>query len=368
MEKEPLSVSEFLNLINAQISEDEFAIAGEVTGFKLHPAGVFFSVKDSEDSLLRCYLSPYLYRSLGVEFEDGSKVVINGYAEIYKRRGDLTMKVNSIALAGEGELKKAYEELKKKLEAEGLFERKRELPEFISRVAIITSNSGAVIDDFRKNIKSLGLNLTLADSRVEGAKAVSEILAGIKYFNAHHEEYDVLVVMRGGGSLEDLQAFNNEKVARAIFASKIPTIAAVGHDRDVPIANLVADVAVSTPTAAAVRVNSSWDSLLLALPQLSDELVHRFELNFLPDFSNLGQSISMAFESLLETIKVKLKTAESLLAAHDPRNILKLGYSITLNESGKTVKSANNLKVGDELKTQFAKGSIWSKINKKEDA
>lgn len=368
MEKEPLSVSEFLSLINSQIGEEEFLITGEVTGFKLHPAGVFFSVKDSEDSLLRCYLSPYLYRSLGVEFEDGSKVVIGGYAEIYKRRGDLTMKVNTVSLAGEGELKKAYEELKKKLEEEGLFARKRELPEFINRIAIITSRSGAVIDDFRKNLKPLGFNLSLADSRVEGAKAVSEILSAIKYFNSHAEDYDVLVLMRGGGSLEDLQAFNNEKVARALFATKIPTIAAVGHDRDVPIANLVADVAVSTPTAAAVRVNSSWDSLALALPQLSDELLHRFELNFVPDFSNLGQNIILSFENLIEDVKVKLKTAESLFSAHDPRSVLKLGYSLSLDSSGRTIKSAETLKVGEEIKTQFAKGSIWSKINKKEDA
>ncbi len=368
MEKEPLSVSEFLDIINSQVGEEEFLITGEVTGFKLHPAGVFFSVKDSEESLLRCYLSPYLYRSLGVEFEDGSKVVISGYAEIYKRRGDLTMKVKSVALAGEGELKKAYEELKKKLEEEGLFERKRELPEFINRIAVITSRSGAVIDDFRKNLKPLGLNLSLMDSRVEGARAVPEILAALKYFNEHIEDYDVLVLMRGGGSLEDLQAFNNEKVARALFATKIPTIAAVGHDRDVPIANLVADTAVSTPTAAAVKVNSSWESLTMALPQLSDELLHRFELNFLPDFSGLGQNIALAFENLVESVKVKLKTAESLFSAHDPRSVLKLGYSISLNSKGKTIKSADELELGEEIKTQFAKGAIWSKINKKEDA
>ena len=368
MEKEPLSVSEFLDIVNALVSEEEFLITGEVTGFKLHPAGVFFSVKDSEESLLKCYLSPYLYRSLGVEFEDGSKVVITGRAEIYKRRGDLTMKVQNVALAGEGELKKAYEELKKKLEAEGLFDRKRELPEFINRVAIITSRSGAVIDDFRKNIKPLGFNLSLIDSRVEGARAVPEILSALKYFNDNSDDYDVLVLMRGGGSLEDLQAFNNEKVARALFATKIPTIAAVGHDRDVPIANLVADVAVSTPTAAAVKVNSTWESLTLTLPQLSDELLHRFELNFLPDFSDLGQNIATAFENLIEDLKVRLKTAESLFSAHDPRMVLKLGYSLSLDSSGKAIKSVEGLEIGEEIKTQFAKGTIWSKINKKEDA
>lgn len=367
MEKEPLSVSEFLDIVNSKVGEEEFLITGEVTGFKLHPAGVFFSVKDSEESLLRCYLSPYLYRSLGVEFEDGSKVVISGYAEIYKRRGDLTMKVKSVALAGEGELKKAYEELKKKLEEEGLFERKRELPEFINRIAVITSRSGAVIDDFRKNLKPLGFNLSLMDSRVEGAKAVPEILSALKYFNEHSEDYDILVLMRGGGSLEDLQAFNNEKVARALFAIKIPTIAAVGHDRDVPIANLVADTAVSTPTAAAVKIGSSWDSLAMSLPQLSDELLHRFELNFLPDFSGLGQNIALAFEGLIENVKIKLKTAESLFSAHDPRSVLKLGYSLSLGSNGKTIKSADELEIGEEIKTQFAKGAIWSKINKKED-
>ena len=368
MEKEPLSVSEFLDIVNSLVGEEEFLITGEVTGFKLHPAGVFFSVKDPEDSLLKCYLSPYLYRSLGVEFEDGSRVVIGGRAEIYKRRGDLTMKVISVALAGEGELKKAYEELKKKLEEEGLFDRKREIPEFIKRVAIITSRSGAVIDDFRKNIKPLGFDLSLADSRVEGARAVPEILSALKYFNDNSKDYDILVLMRGGGSLEDLQAFNSEKVARALFAMKIPTIAAVGHDRDVPIANLVADHAVSTPTAAAMRINVSWDGLVSALPQLSEELLHRFELNFLPDFSDLGQNITLAFESLVEAMKIRIKTAESLFAAHDPRSVLNLGYSLSLNSNGKAIKSAEELELGEEIKTQFAKGAIWSKINKKEDA
>lgn len=380
------TVSEFLDFVNEVFKKEEIVITGEITGFQHHPSGAYFSLKDKEDeSILNCYMNPYAYRTSGIDLEDGMEVKVGGRPNIYKPKGKFSFVVQTIELVGEGALKKAYEILKKKLEAEGLFDRKRSIPEFVTRVALITSKTGAVIGDFRKNIVPLGLTLSLIDVRVEGMRAAEEIVRAIHTINARADDFDVLVVMRGGGSLEDLQAFNSESVARAIFASKIPTICAIGHDRDVPIASLVGDKAPSTPTAAAVLVNATWDRLRLELPTFERRLIFGFEQMLRAIESTITHSINLLvgklrellmsymnlsrriFERFSETLRRAVETvthAEKYLLAVSPERNLKLGYSILTNKNKKVIRRATDLKVGDDIVAQLHEGSVEGKVTR----
>lgn len=358
------TVSAFLDYVNELLNLENLSVQGEVTGWKIHPTGIYFSLKDKQDgALMDCYMSPYVYRGLGLNVDEGMEVRVNGIPSIYKARGRFSFRVETIELVGEGSLKKAYELLKAKLQAEGLFDRKRPLPEFIHRIGIITSKTGAVIDDFRKNIDKLGHELYLYDVRVEGAKAVNLILGAVQWFNKNMPELDVLVIMRGGGSLEDLQAFNHELVAREVFASRIPTICAIGHDRDVPIMSLVGDAATSTPTAAAMLVNKTWERLKLGIPQYERDLAYGFqgmldEVRATLDLS----SVVHAFESMLREQLQHVAAQGAYLESVNPERNLKLGYSIMKDAKGKVLTKASAVKKGDRITAQLAEGTIAAEI------
>ena len=159
-EEKVFTVGLFLDYLNARFKEEAVLVKGEISSFKTHPSGIYFSMKDQEDeSVLECYMSPWVYRSLGILLEEGMEIKAGGIANIYKPRGRFSFRVEHVELTGEGSLKKAYDALKQKLQGEGLFERKRMLPEFISRVGVITSRTGAVIDDFRKNLEKRGIKI-----------------------------------------------------------------------------------------------------------------------------------------------------------------------------------------------------------------
>ncbi len=364
------SVEGFLDHVNEILSDDKASIVGEVSELRKHPTGFYFSLKDNEggSGILQCYLSPWKARSFGIDFEEGFLIKARGTPSIYKPRGSFSFVVEEVELVGEGSLKKAYELLKEKLEKEGLFVRKRELPQFITSIGVITSKTGAVIDDFRKNLKKLGFKVFLYDSRVEGAQAVPMIAAGVDYFNAASvNPVDILVIIRGGGSLEDLQAFNNELVARKIFSSHIPTLCGIGHDRDVPIASLVCDKAVSTPSMAAEMVNASWDGLFLDLPVAAHRLVSLFEVVIVREMNALemfARPLASRFASVVEGIREKLENISTYLRAADPMRNLKLGYSVVFDGEGKVVKDVRFLKKGDTIKTKLYQGSVESEISR----
>ena len=379
-----LTVSEFLDRVNNALREEDVSVMGEVTGLSPYPNAVYFSLKDKEDgSVMSCYMNLFLYRGLGVELTDGMEVKVGGFANVYKPKGRMSFLVQSLELVGAGALQKAYEVLKNKLELEGLFERKRELPQFIRRVGVITSKTGAVIDDFRNNLAELGLEVKLFDVRVEGAQAVPGILRALRWFQNHSAEFDVLVLMRGGGSLEDLQAFNHEGVVRAIFAARIPTICAIGHHRDVPLAALTGDFAPSTPTAAAHLVSATWDSLRETLPELENEMLSQFEswltksrgsiqtavlrtMNFMSRVVNRAAEIERIilekFGELLEKTGEAVHRAEKYLAAVSPERSLRLGYSIVFNSAGKVVRRGEDLKPGEVVRTKLHQGGFTSRV------
>ena len=396
-----LSVSEYLERLNVALSGEAGFVEGEVIGFKESSQWVFFSLQDTGDearqgsagslprqgAVLSCGLLAHEYLRIGVRVEDGMKVKIFGNPRITPKSGRFGMWVKSIEPVGEGSLKKAYELLLKKLKNEGLFERKRELPEFITRIGVISSREGVVLQDLRNNLRNLGIKISFVHAQVEGVDAVPGLLRALQYFaKNYYNDYDCVVIIRGGGSLESLQAFNNEEVARAIYAMPVPVIAGIGHDVDVPIAALVADVEASTPTAVAHIINSTWDSLALGLPIIIREIensmdfaLHRSKENIIRRFSQMTgfiEKLKTNYERLIATfkrgiaridnefarIRESISRISKLLDLANPLRNLSLGYSISTNSQGKVLRSVKRIKKGEIIETRLSDGKIESEV------
>ncbi len=411
LEKKVISVTDFTKLINLLISDiDPVWIEGEIIGLKnWKDKIVFFDIKD-ESSILHCSLYFSKLQSIGISLEDGMKVKVIGEPQLRSNRGEFNLNIKDIQLSGEGSFKKAYELLKKKLKAEGLFERKRKIPDFVNKIGVITSKNGAVIHDFWKNLKQIDYKIYFYDTLVEGKRSAPSLVRAVKWFNENMPELDVLVVMRGGGSLESLQGFNNEVLARTIYASKIPTLCGIGHEIDVPLVSLIADFSVSTPTAVANYINQSWTSLQENIPYWQERIFNQFtsSLNLnIREVTDLAQRMILSFNQIFntfnglvksfdnilnilqrqkETIKEKTNTIkeklifymekiiqekeviiinqEKYLQALDPKKNLKLGYSIIFNKNNQIIKGIDEIKKGDIITTKLYKGSFLSKVNK----
>ena len=406
--KKPYTVSDYLNFLNAKLREDKARVQGEVSSLDIRDNYLFFSLKDMKDeSILNCFMWKSNYELCGISLEEGMEIIVDGFSEVYKPSGRINFKTLTIELVGEGALKKAYDELKKKLEKEGLFaiERKRPIPEFPQKIGLVTSETGAVINDFLNNLGKYGYHIKFADSRVEGQVAVRDLLSAVGYFN--DKDIDVLAIIRGGGSLESLMAFNNEVLVRKISDFKVPVICGIGHDKDVPLVSLAADKAVSTPTAVAVILNKSWDKALgditifekdiiygyqrlleqtrYYFEKLSDRLRRQFGAIFqkfeelkhsLKDalmnidyaIKDIKKTLAVFLNSLLDNLKRVFKQnnnvlddIEKRLKIFDPVRQLKLGYSIT-SVAGRIVKNVRQVSEGNELDIQVSDGKIKSKV------
>ena len=243
-------------------------VAGEISGAKLPPSGHYYFTLKDESAQIRCVCYKMTARYLKFKPQDGVAVLARGRIDLYDARGELQLVVEALEPQGHGALQLAFEQLKRKLAAEGLFDqaRKRPLPSLPERIGIVTSPSGAVIRDMIHILERRcpGRHIRLYPAQVQGEGAAEQIAAGIEYF-AESGWPEVLIVARGGGSLEDLWAFNEERVARAIAASPVPVISAVGHETDFTIADFVADLRAPTPSAAAELVASTRQSLLEGL-------------------------------------------------------------------------------------------------------
>lgn len=410
--EQTLSVSEFLDGLNIELSGMAARIQGEVSSVDVRDRVVYFTIKDAKDeSTLSCLIFRNQYALSGVELAIGDEIIVEGAPDIYKPSGRLSFKAGMIELCGEGALKKAYDALKLKLEQEGVFapEKKRVLPKFPTRIALITSEQGAAIGDFTMNLGAQGLKVDFYPTSVEGKKAVFEIIEALRYFDRHGEEYDVLVVIRGGGSLESLQAFNNEALVREVANCRIPTLLGVGHEKDVTLAALAADMMVSTPTATARTLREPWDEarglvrhfeqhlpilmerelsvVRTTLRTASEELLDKLgEFLRYADILKQGlterllslqalvrqrvaeliqaeKSIAHSFLTRLEHAKKELVYAEDLLRQYDPTRVLKLGYSL-VKSGQRMVKDAGDLQVGDILDIQLSKGKIGARVEK----
>ncbi|HDZ54491.1 MAG TPA: exodeoxyribonuclease VII large subunit [Candidatus Nealsonbacteria bacterium] len=381
------SVSEFIALLNIGLKSSKAKIIGEVGEAKAGPTGhVYFTLKDENDqSIMKCIIWKSRYNLYDIKLQEGMKIMAYGYPEIYPPSGRLSFIAETIELAGEGGLKKQYDELKKKLEKEGIFaeEKKRPVPRYPQRIGVITSKQGAVMADFLNNIGKFGFKIKMIDSRVEGQTATRDLLASIKTFRK--QDIDVLVIIRGGGSLESLMPFNNELLVREVANFPVPVIAGIGHDKDEPLVALAADVSESTPTAAANLLNESWEQALLFLERYERNIIDRYEMildNYkaienelkisLRNFKNallnakislrdsLNKSLS-GFRSLLLAVNQKLGQAEKAVFFNNPERQIRLGYSIASCD-GKIVRRTGDVKIGKNIDIKVIDGKIISEV------
>ncbi len=407
--KKPFSVSEYLGLLNSRLRQQKARIKGEISSLDFKVGYLFFSLKDRDDgSVLNCFMWDRHYRLCGISFEIGMEIIAEGFPEIHKPNGRLAFQVSTAELVGEGALKGAYDQLKNKLEVEGLFapERKKPLPEFPQKIGLITSETGEVIHDFLNNLGRYGYQIKFMDSRVEGQAAVRDLLSAMDYFDG--KDIDVLVIIRGGGSLESLQAFNNEVLVRRIAELVMPVICGIGHERDVPLASLAADLMVSTPTAAAVILNKSWEKALDRIKILERDIIYGYqsaltdksrwlesltaELREKADFifekfrdikHRLDNKLAMIayglkdaekainrfrallltnFQKKIDWLSDCLYKAQERLRIVDPMRQLKLGYSIA-SSRGKVIRSVRQVQRGDEVDILVSDGQIKSRVN-----
>lgn len=385
-------VAAYLRTLNGALEELGGIVQGEVTEVRAYPFGMYFSLKDSTgaDGVLGCFIAALRIRAFGHLIVAGTEIRVGGVPRVAPRKGSFSFQVEAVQAVGEGALRAAYEQLKKELREEGLFDRALPVPLCARRIGVVTSRQGAVIDDFRRNLDRRGYRVLMHDARVEGVHAVASILEALAWFRQHADRIDVLVVMRGGGSLEDLQAFNNEEVARAIAAMPVPVIAAIGHDRDVPIANLAADLSTSTPSIAALEVNRSWtaadERLLRSAERLrgrSHVLVHRVRERIARDSlalrGALADIVEMPERHFAEArirFAAALRRAQDQVAAWgrdlelvDPGRMLRLGYAVISGPDGKAARSVDALPPGSRMQARLSDGTIEATVTdaRKED-
>jgi exodeoxyribonuclease VII large subunit len=374
-EEKIFTIAEYIEILNVFFKAQSARIVGEISELKRAASGhVYFSIKDKENpGSLDAIMWSRNYQLCGINLEVGMEVILNGHPNVYPPSGRLSFVADTVELVGEGALKKAYDELRKKLEAEGVFAaaRKRAIPEYAARIGVITSLKGAVIHDFENNLGKFGFIVNVIDSRVEGAQAAKPLLAAIRAMHAltgaggaaEDEVIEALVVIRGGGSLESLQAFNNEALVRAIVDFPVPVIAGIGHDQDVPLMALAADYMTSTPTATAHLLSRSWEEAYAKVRAFSG-LLNRFPLELQAVRNRIDgarDAMVNAFARALEGAKATLALGAQAMKHNDPTRQLALGYSIARMD-GKVIRSTAGLSPGDALALTVADGEINSII------
>lgn len=338
------------------------AVQGEASNYRVYPSGHhYFTLKDAE-SVLKCVMFKNDAYKLVFKPQDGMKLIATGRISVFPRDGQYQLYCRELIPDGVGSLSVAFEQLKQKLYAEGLFDEryKKPLPRFVGSVTLITSPAGAVARDMIRILRARWplCNVNILPVRVQGEEAPGEIIDAIRYANRHGIG-EVLIVGRGGGSLEDLWAFNDEGVAREIFASRIPVISAVGHEPDVTIADFVADVRASTPSNAAELVSPSQTEWRVRLDGLQTRMARGIN-------RSIKHSRGMADLRLMErSVKSVITDKRGLLARYagkldalSPLKVLARGYSIAVNESGEALRSVKEAKVGENIAVRLPDGRI----------
>ncbi len=407
-EEKIFSVSDYIEMVNEGLKNFRSKVVGEISEVNIGPTGhVYFALKDENDeSLIRCVIWNSKYNLYGIQLKEGMKIIASGCPNLHPKYG-FKFIADVIELAGEGTLKREYERLKRELEKEGVFEesKKRPIPKYPQKIGVITARQGAVIEDFLNNLRKFRFSIKMIDSRVEGQAAVVDLLSAVKTFK--DKDIDVLVIMRGGGSLESMLAFNNELLVREIADFPVPVIAAIGHHKDAPLVALAADLAVSTPSIAATALSESWikaslllekserdifdfyeealksaDLLLiksLGVVRNANNLILReyekvrtslrlsfqkFEDTFQNINNNLKSSwkgITLEFNSLSSMVDQKLKHSANIIFLNNPERQIEIGYSI-VRSGGKLIKSTKEVKIGENLDVEIRDGIIISKV------
>jgi exodeoxyribonuclease VII large subunit len=385
--------------LTAQIKntlEGEFPsvwVVGEISNYSRPQSGhCYFTLKDDQ-AQIRAVMWRSAAAKLTFDLADGLDVICHGHVDVYAPRGSYQLVIDELQPKGLGALELALRKLREKLAAEGLFDpaRKRKLPAFPRRVAFVTSPTGAAIHDFLQVLRRRwrGVDVLIVPARVQGDGAAREIVAGIRLANRITPRPDVLIVGRGGGSLEDLWSFNEEPVVRAIAASKIPTVSAVGHEIDVTLADLAADVRALTPSEAAERIVPAAAEISARIGAYHSRLRHaahrrvmwlrarydgiaaqrpfRRPFDLIHDRSRrldeLATHGNSAMRRLMREYESRLATIAGKIDSLSPLAVLARGYTITqYADTGSVIRSAGRLRVGQSIVTRFSQGAAVSKV------
>lgn len=401
MERQVLSITQINEYIRTLMDTDpalvNLAVCGEISNYKVYPSGHhYFTLKD-ENSSLKCVMFRNSAMRLRFRPDNGMKVIAMGRISVYPRDGAYQLYCSAMALDGVGDLHAAFEQLKAKLSAQGLFDpaHKKKIPQYPGKIGIVTSSAGAAIHDMLRilNRRYPLTKVVLLPVRVQGVEAPGEIANAIAYAN-HYKLADLLIVGRGGGSIEDLWAFNDELVANAIYKSEIPVISAVGHEPDVTISDYVADLRAATPSNAAELAVPDQNTLRQVLDSSMDTL----QTHFLRQIRNARQRLSalsgsatlqspeqymqLRRDSLMHTQtrlfsagtqlinkhKHNYATLTAKLDAMSPLKVLTRGYAMVQSGNGNVVRSVHQVKEKDTIHIRFEDGSVFAEVlNKTED-
>ncbi len=402
MEQKVLSITQINEYIRTKMEGDALlnsvAVLGEISNYKVYPSGHhYFTLKD-DGAALKCVMFKGSAIRLRFRPENGMKVIAMGKISVFPRDGAYQLYCTAMAMDGIGDLHAAFEQLKAKLGAQGLFDprHKKPIPRYPGTIGIITSSAGAAIHDMLRILRKRYplTKVRLLPVRVQGAEAPGEIVAAIRYAN-FHKLADVLIVGRGGGSIEDLWAFNDERVAYAIFESQIPVISAVGHEPDVTISDYVADLRAATPSNAAELAVPDQEALRQTLDSMQESMAYslsrqlksaRQHLKML-SASNSLQSPAAYLQQRREALaaattrmtaahtrsislkKQRFVAMTSKLDAMSPLKVLTRGYAMTQTEDGSLLKSVKSVAVGDSVKISLQDGCVTATVsNIKENA
>lgn len=391
MTRQVLSVTQINEYIRRKMDADELlssvAVSGEISNYKMYPSGHhYFTLKD-EGGALKCVMFKSSAVRLKFRPENGMKVIAVGKISVFPRDGAYQLYCTTMAMDGVGDLYAAFEQLKTKLAEKGLFDisHKKSIPQYPKVIGLVTSSAGAAVHDMLRILRKRYplTKVLLIPVRVQGVEAPAEIASAIAYAN-HHQLADLLIVGRGGGSIEDLWAFNDERVAYAIYESRIPIISAVGHEPDITISDFVADLRAATPSNAAELAVPDQDALRQTLDDLSGTLLNtlrqrlagaRRHLSILsgspalqsPDvyFSQRRKGLLLLDNRLISAQKLSVSrnkqrylAATAKLDAMSPLKVLTRGYAMAQNAEGTVVRSVSQVTKGDHIHILLSDGSI----------
>ena len=335
---------------------------GEFSNVKQYPSGHIYAVLKDQTSEIRCVVWRNSSSGLSVKPKEGMKAFCYGDVILSEQKGRYDFSITAIIEAGAGAFFLKMELLKAKLRAEGLFDRKRPIPSMPSRVALVTSDSGSVIHDMLKILSRRFplVNVVFQPVKVQGPEAAGEIIDAIRFINSMETKPDVIILARGGGSIEDLWTFNEEDVARAIYASEIPVVTGIGHQTDFTISDFVADLRAATPSEAAEKVVPDRLEIISMLGDRTKIL--RNKLNTLVQFEE--QELDMAYENLQNSMMDYIENREqstthlkALVMSLNPSSILRRGFA-SVTKEGLALKSIEGLKVGDRLNIAVYDGVV----------
>lgn len=385
------------NLFENDYNLQDIWILGEISNFKLHSSGHMYFVLKDQESQIKGVMFKGNNLSLRFMPQDGMKVKVRGDISVYERRGEYQLYVKEIVEAGKGELYLAFERLKEKLKAEGLFseEFKKKLPLIPKNIAVITSPTGAAIRDIITiSLRRFpNLSILVVPSLVQGTLAAQEIAKKIDFLNKHFNNLDFIIISRGGGSLEELWAFNEEILARSIYNSKIPIVSAIGHETDFTISDFVADLRCPTPSAAAEMTIPDKSSLINNINLLNSKLNKAINRNLelkVENINSINKSIQyqgpenkinqyyqyidefsvrikLRIKHQIELYEEKIKKDKQRLDSLNPGAVIERGYSICRKIPGKEIiKRLNQVEIGNEIEVIISDGKMLGKVDKKE--